>query len=117
LKDRSKTSNPGDRTPQNIIYWFEYELRQYTSVDFDLTALGAFPDRLVLAGGRESRGYLPYLPNSVLARKFGLNILELPGGHLGYVLHATQFAQELIDALTQKDSTLLSFASKPTRVQ
>ncbi|KAH8588305.1 acetyltransferase/esterase [Bisporella sp. PMI_857] len=99
MKERAKNANSGERNPQNLAYWYEHELRQYTSVNVDVAALATFSDRLVLAGGRESREYFPYFPNAVLALKFGLSILELSGGHLGYVFHAAQFAQELSDAL------------------
>jgi pimeloyl-ACP methyl ester carboxylesterase len=83
----------------NITYWMEHELRQYPRAELDIGALAAHPDRLVLACGRESRGHLTYRPNEVLARKLGLNILELPGGHLGWVTEHAQFAIELMDAL------------------
>jgi len=98
-RERASSSNGSERNLQNLEYWYEHEVRQYTSANLDVTALAAFSDRLILAGGRESRECFPYLPNTVLAKEFGLNILELPGGHLGYALHPEQFAQELRGAL------------------
>ena len=83
----------------NATYWMEHELRQYPRTDLDTGALTARRDRLVLASGRESRGHLTYRPNEVLARKLGLDILELPGGHLGYVTKPAQFATELMAAV------------------
>ncbi|PVH71000.1 acetyltransferase/esterase [Cadophora sp. DSE1049] len=103
LKERAKNANGVERSPQNIEHWYEHELRQYTSADLDVAALATSSDRLVLAGGRESHEHFPYLSNAALARKFGLNILELPGGHLGYAFHAAQFAQELSDALEKRE--------------
>ncbi|CAF1658113.1 unnamed protein product [Didymodactylos carnosus] len=86
----------------NVAYWFEHELRQYPIKDFDMEALEKNKDKLILAVGRESRGTLPYFPNTILAEKFGQKTLELPGGHLGYASHAADFAKELIDSLKER---------------
>jgi pimeloyl-ACP methyl ester carboxylesterase len=83
----------------NASYWMEHELRQYPRVDLDLDALAAHVDRLVLAGGRDSRGGLAYRTSQALAGKLGLDLLELPGGHFGCVTQPTEFAAELIEAL------------------
>ena len=82
----------------------EHELRQYPRVELDLAALAAHAERIVLAGGRDSQDQLPYQPNRVLAQKLGRDIVNLPGGHLGFVSSPTEFAKELIDAL--KDETI-----------
>jgi hypothetical protein len=36
-----------------------------------------------------------------LARKLGRDLVELPGGHLGFVTQPTQFARELVRALAR----------------
>jgi len=36
----------------------------------------------------------------VLAQKLGRDIVNLPGGHLGFVSSPAEFAKELIDALS-----------------
>ncbi|CAF1666374.1 unnamed protein product, partial [Didymodactylos carnosus] len=59
-------------------------------------------DGKVMEQGRESRGTLPYFPNTILAEKFGQKTLELPGGHRGYASHAADFAKELIDSLKER---------------
>lgn len=87
---------------RNVEYWFECELRQYTRVDLDLAALAAHTDRLILAVGRESDGLLPRLPNEALAEKLDLDLVELPGAHLGYVFHPADFARQLIEAIERK---------------
>jgi len=79
----------------NRMYWFEHELRQYPAVTLDLEALKPYADRIVLAVGRESRGYPCYEVNVALAGKLGRDVVELPGGHLGYVTLATDFARAL----------------------
>jgi acetyltransferase/esterase len=83
----------------NATYWMEHELRQYPRVDLDIDALAAHADRLVLAGGRESRGGLAYRTSQALASKLGLDLLELPGGHFGCVTQPAEFASELMAAL------------------
>jgi hypothetical protein len=78
----------------------EHELRQYPRVELDLAALAAHAERIVLAGGRDAQDQLPYQPNRVLAQKLGRDIVNLPGGHLGFVFSPAEFAKELLDALS-----------------
>lgn len=84
----------------NDMYWFERELRQYPAARLDVRTLATRADRLVLAGGRESReSPCCYQPNAVLAARIGTTVLDLPGGHIGMVTHPAEFARELTDAL------------------
>ena len=55
--------------------------------------------RIVLAGGRDSQDQLPSQANRALARQLGLDIVDLPGGHLGFRSSSTEFAKELMNAL------------------
>jgi pimeloyl-ACP methyl ester carboxylesterase len=86
----------------NAIYWFERELRQYTSVDLDAAALQPWAHRIIPAVGRECRGY----PNFAVSRQLGLilerDLLELPGGHVGFVTHCDAFADALLARLHQE---------------
>ncbi len=88
----------GERPWANAAYWMEHELRQYSLVELDLGVLTAHSRQLVLAGGRTSQDQLTYQPNRVLAQKLGLAVVDLPGGHLGYLNYSAEFAKELIDA-------------------
>nr|ABY66017.1 acetyltransferase/esterase [Actinomadura madurae] len=83
----------------NLDRWFEEELRPYPSYPLDTAALGRVAGRLVLAGGRDSRDHHPYEPNTVLAKRFGLDIADFPGGHVGYVTHPFEFAERLAEVL------------------
>lgn len=85
----------------NATYWFEHELRQYPAVELDLDALAAQAERILLAVGREARGYPAHDVNVALGRKLGRDVVELPGGHVGAMAHPAEFAQELTAALTQ----------------
>lgn len=85
----------------NAIYWFEHELRQYPPVELNLEALTGHAARILLAVGREARGYPAHEVNVALGRKLGCDVVELPGGHVGAIAHPAEFAHELTQALTQ----------------
>jgi acetyltransferase/esterase len=85
----------------NASYWFEHELRQYPAIDLDLDALKAHADRILPGAGRESRGYPCYEVNAQLSKKLGRDLIELPGGHTGYVARPAEFARELVQALAR----------------
>ncbi len=91
----------GESILANATYWFEHELRQYPAVDLDLDALKTRADRIVPMVGRESRGYPAYEVNVELGKKLGRDVIELPGGHLGFVAQPAEFARELVQALTR----------------
>ncbi len=83
------------RNAANAAYWFEHELRQYPPVELDLDALKVHADRMVLAAGREGSGYPAHDVVAELGRQLGRNVIELPGGHVGFVAHPAEFAREL----------------------
>lgn len=85
----------------NTTYWFEHELRQYPAVDLDLDALKAHTDRIVLVAGRESRGFPCYEVNVELGKKLGREVIELPGGHIGFLTEPAAFASEVLQALVR----------------
>jgi pimeloyl-ACP methyl ester carboxylesterase len=100
---RAPDLDPNIRTYMraNAAYWFEHELRQYPAVDLDLDALKADADRIVLVAGRDSRGYPTYEVNVELAKKLGRELIELPGGHIGFVTQPAEFAREFVQALAR----------------
>ncbi len=100
LMERAMREHTNEYTQSNATYWMEHELRQYPRVELDLAALEAFAERIVLAGGRDAQDQLPYQPNRVLAQKLGRAIVDLPGGHLGFVSSPAEFAKALMDALS-----------------
>ncbi|MDQ6674995.1 MAG: alpha/beta hydrolase [Chloroflexota bacterium] len=96
---RTMDHNDRARMVANATYWFEHELRQYPAVDLDLEVLKAHANRIVVAVGRESRGYPAYEVNVELAKKLAEDMIELPGGHLGFVSQPAEFARELVEHL------------------
>jgi acetyltransferase/esterase len=89
-------------TLANATYWFEHELRQYPAIDLDLEALKANADRIVLLAGRESRGYPTYEVNVELGKKLGRELIELPGGHIGFNSQPAEFAREFVHAVASR---------------
>ena len=85
------------RTEDNMTFWMEHEFRQYPAYHPDLDALAAVAEKIVPAGGRDSReqGNMPFLPVVRLAGRLGRDIAEFPGGHVGYAEHPGDFATQL----------------------
>lgn len=85
------------RTEDNMTFWMEHEFRQYPAYHPDLDALAAVAEKIVPAGGRDSRekGNMPFLPVITLAGRLGRVIAEFPGGHVGYAEHPGDFAAQL----------------------
>lgn len=73
------------RMDANLEFFVEQELTNYTRRAPDRAALEAQRDKVVLAGGRESREFVPYRPNLILAEWLGLRVQDYPGDHIGYV--------------------------------
>ena len=83
----------------NTRYWLEHELRTYPRVELDLDALATQVERLVLAGGSAAHTQMTYQPGKVLAERLGIELLDMPGGHLGFLSSPVAFARALLDAL------------------
>lgn len=98
---RSRAANRSEHAHANAAYWFEHELRQYPALKLDIGALTAHAGRILLASGRESRGYPCYDVNQELGKKLGLDVTEMPGGHAGSAAHPAEFAGELMQALAR----------------
>ncbi len=103
---RNMKLHTNEQNLANATYWMEHELRQYPRVKLDLDALIAHTRQLVLVGGRDSQNQMTYQPGKVLAQKLGLAIVNLPGGHLGFISHPAEFAHELMDALKDRARTM-----------
>jgi len=88
----------------NTMYWFEREFLVYPFRDIDVTILEKHKGVLLLANGRESnKEALQYRANVVLGERLGLQVVLLPGFHLGFASDPQEFAKELLDALKEKD--------------
>ena len=97
--EHAMREHTNEDTLSNARYWMEHELRQYPRVELDLAVLATLTERIILVGGRDSQDQLPSQPNRVLAQKLGLDIVDLPGGHLGFMSSPAEFAEELMKTL------------------
>ena len=98
----SERSDP--YAPPNLKFWMENEMRQYPRTKIEVELLKERVDQLVLVGGRDGKNLVPYQPNMVLAKRTGSEVIDLPGGHLGYKTHPKEFAAELLMALEMKST-------------
>lgn len=99
VMERARREHPETNIMPNAVYWLEHELCQYPRVELDLVALSARAERIVLAGGREAKERVAYQPNIVLAKLLGSEIIDFPGGHLGFMASPAEFAAALLQAL------------------
>ncbi|MFF1409765.1 alpha/beta fold hydrolase [Streptomyces sp. NPDC058289] len=87
-----------ERTMGDLPYFLGRIVPGFMAYSPDLRRLEAVSDRLVLAGGRDSRGELPYRPAAFLAERFGKELLHFPGGHIGLSTHPAEFGGVLRQA-------------------
>lgn len=90
----------GDEIRANVLYWFEFELRQYTSSPLDVTRLIAEKDKFIPAAGVESGDGPGVGPIAVISGILGKNLNRLPGGHLPFKTVPEEFANALHGLLT-----------------
>ncbi|WP_325065126.1 hypothetical protein [Streptomyces apocyni] len=91
------------RMADTLPYFLNHILRQFTAYTPDIAALQAVgaAERLVPAGGRDSRGQRLYRPSVALAEQVGAKHRDFPGGHIGAAEHPAAFADMLAEALTE----------------
>lgn len=107
-------SPPGVELPPNVVaamqrmaanteLFLAHELLPFTRYVPDLSALEAQKDRIVLAGGHDSRnklaGQLAYRPAALLAERLGIQMVDFPGDHGGYGVQPAAFAAKLREVL------------------
>ncbi|GHO48816.1 alpha/beta fold hydrolase [Ktedonospora formicarum] len=99
VMEHARAKHANAYTMTNTVYWLEHELRQYPRVAFDLAVLRAHTRQIMLVGGHDAQGKVSYQASKILAKQLGREIVNLPGGHLGFMAHPIEFAKELIHAL------------------
>ncbi|OBI22176.1 hypothetical protein A5714_06620 [Mycobacterium sp. E2462] len=99
---RRSRSSRAPHIRANAIYWLEHELRQYTTVHFSVAALRPLAQRMIPAAGRECRGYPNHAVSQQLGRLLEREVVELPGGHVGYATHGAAFTDALLARLHQE---------------
>ncbi|MEU9851837.1 alpha/beta hydrolase [Streptomyces sp. NPDC047974] len=83
------------RTMADLPYFVERIVPAFMAYAPDVHRLEALKDRLVLVGGEDSRGELPYRTVAFLAERLGLDLRHFPGGHTGSTTHPAEFGELL----------------------
>jgi acetyltransferase/esterase len=99
VMERARREHSETNIMPNAVYWLEHELRQYPRVELDLMALTANVERIILVGGHDAKDRVAYQPNMVLAKLLGGEVIDFPGGHLGFMASPAEFAAALLHAL------------------
>ncbi|MFF4341201.1 alpha/beta fold hydrolase [Kitasatospora sp. NPDC001540] len=84
-----------ERTMANLPYFLGSIVPSFMAYAPDIHRLGALSDRLVLVGGRDSRGELPHRATAFLAERLGTELQHFPGGHTGLTTHPAEFGELL----------------------
>lgn len=87
----------GSTTPMDI--FLTHVLRQFTAYAPDPVSLSGGSNLLTLAFGHDSRGQLLHHTAEFVAKTCGGALAEFPGGHVGAVTHAVEFADRLMETL------------------
>lgn len=85
---------------ERMMFWVEYEIRQYTHSNITLSDLAQYKDRVVLFNGTDSKSSFPQDVNFYINEQTAIKLLDIPGGHLGYVQKPDGFAEVLLNTWT-----------------
>ncbi|ETN41891.1 uncharacterized protein HMPREF1541_03830 [Cyphellophora europaea CBS 101466] len=88
----------------NMQHWFEREFMFYPKAEFDVqNELGPHKGKLVLANGVLSpKGAYQYRGNVELGKLLGLKVVDVPGEHVGYATHASEFSERVAEILNAR---------------
>ena len=82
---------------EEMLGWFKYEIRQYTESDISIDDLNKHKDIITLLNGTASRDSFPQEVNFYISEQTGIKIIDIPGGHLGYVQEPEGFANVVLE--------------------
>ena len=89
----------GDEVRANTMFWFEFELRQYTSAPVDVEGLVKSKEKLILVVGADS-GEGPMMGVlKTIAEQVSREVQRISGGHLGYMLKPEEWAEDVVELL------------------
>ncbi|WP_067139149.1 alpha/beta fold hydrolase [Microtetraspora malaysiensis] len=89
-----------ERTMAAMPYFIGRIVPSFMAYAPDVDRLKALSDRLVLAGGADSGGELPYRSAAFLAELLGTELIHFPGGHTGLSTHPAEFGELLRKVLS-----------------
>lgn len=82
---------------EEMLGWFKYEIRQYTESDISIEDLNKHKDIITLLNGTASRDSFPQEVNFYISEQTGIKIVDIPGGHLGYVQEPEGFENVVLE--------------------
>lgn len=82
---------------EEMINWVKYEIRQYTHSNISIEDLEKYKDIITLLNGTDSRGSFPQSVNYYIHEQTNISLVDIPGGHLGYVQKPEEFAEVLLE--------------------
>jgi hypothetical protein len=90
------------RVSGNFGYWLAHGMKPLSFYEPDVTALRAGKPRVVVAIGEESAGQPIEAMAMALVEKLGTKPAKFPGDHMGFEMHAAQFADTLEQVLRKQ---------------
>ncbi|MEV7090375.1 alpha/beta fold hydrolase [Streptomyces sp. NPDC093085] len=88
-----------EQTMAGLPYFVGRIVPAFMSYAPDVLRLEALVDRLVIAGGQDSRGELPHRAAAFLAERLGAEFRYFPGGHVGLTTHPVPFGERLREVI------------------
>lgn len=88
-------------TPHDLAYYFGTEIGAIKDYQLDAARLAAMvpcpKEKVVIVLGRDEASDLTRMPGVKLANVMQIQVERITGGHVGYVTHVQNFAEELMD--------------------
>lgn len=79
----------------NHLYWYEFEMRQYTSAPPDIQSLHKVKEKVIPSAGRNTLEHIAAMPPSLISQKLGVSFVTIEGGHMPYYTDPETFARDL----------------------
>ncbi|MGQ4332768.1 alpha/beta fold hydrolase [Streptomyces hayashii] len=95
LKLPPQAAARAEQTMANLPYFVGRIVPSFMSYAPDIRRLEGLSEQLVIAGGQDSRGELPYRSAAFLAERLGTELQRFPGGHIGLTTHPAEFGELL----------------------
>lgn len=92
-------AKPDKRRMAGMMYWFKYEILQYTNQTIDWNVFKANRDKVRLLVGTDSVGSVPPEITRAIGEQLDVPVTVIPGGHLGYAQKPEGFAETLAATL------------------
>lgn len=84
-----------DEIRANLLFWFEFELRQYPCLKVDVSTLAEHADKCIPVAGITSGADPGVGPVTVIAGMVKKSIARIPDGHVGYMTNSREWTESL----------------------